>query len=83
MSESAIIPPNPFKPTKRIVTGNNPEGKAVVIFEDELKANPMAPGEERTFSTRVWVSKDTPANNSDNTYVHLPYIYIYAYKGPK
>jgi len=61
------IPPNPFKPTKRIVTGHNSDGKAVLIFEDELKRNPMAPGEEKAFGSRVWLTKESPADNSDNT----------------
>ena len=64
---AADIPPNPFKPAKRFVTGHNSDGKAVVIFEEELKRSPLPPGQEKVFSSRVWLTKGSPADNSDNT----------------
>jgi len=63
---SADVPPNPFKPVKRIVTGHNSDGKAVFIFEDELNRTPMGSGDGRVLGSRVWVTKESPADNSDN-----------------
>ncbi|KAF8325630.1 uncharacterized protein EI90DRAFT_3153066 [Cantharellus anzutake] len=58
------IPPNPLKPTQRIVTGHSAEGKAIIIWDDELERIPVGPGVEDAVKTTVWVEKETPVKNS-------------------
>ncbi|KAF8334869.1 uncharacterized protein EI90DRAFT_2969829 [Cantharellus anzutake] len=57
MSETTSIPPNPFKPPRRIVTGHTPDGKSTTIFDGEVSSAPNV-------GTRFWVTKGWPTDNS-------------------
>ncbi|HEY7243960.1 MAG TPA: cupin domain-containing protein [Xanthobacteraceae bacterium] len=52
------------KKTRRVVTGHNAEGKSTFILDgDAPNVKEMLPG---LFTTELWITRATPADNKDN-----------------
>lgn len=56
---------NPFPPIRRVVTGHNAQGRAVLKSDDRLASEPIAlDGAEFAL---VWTTATVPADNNDET----------------
>lgn len=58
----------PFPPTRRIVTGHNPDGSSTVWSDDKIPSLNWKGASNKRY-TRLWVTKETPAGTCDSKYV--------------
>jgi quercetin dioxygenase-like cupin family protein len=56
---------HPSPPVRRIVTGHNTDGRAVVVSDESLPVDPIPSG-DAAFSL-VWTTATVPADNNDET----------------
>lgn len=61
-------PLSPFPPIRRIVTGHNPDGSSTVWSDDKIPSLNWKGASNKRY-TRLWVTKETPADNSNSKYV--------------
>lgn len=56
---------NPFPPIRRIVTGHDSDGRAVLQSDERFPSEPIAPGGAEF--ALVWTTATVPADNNDAT----------------
>ncbi|KAF9519854.1 hypothetical protein BS47DRAFT_1379095 [Hydnum rufescens UP504] len=63
MSFSDTAAPYSLASVRRIVTGHTSDGKAIIIRDEQLVPSGTAPGVESSRVTRLWTTKESPADN--------------------
>lgn len=56
---------NPFPPTRRIVTGHDANGRAIVTSDSAIQSEPIAIGGAEF--ALIWTTATVPADNNDET----------------
>ena len=56
---------NPFPPVRRIVTGHDPQGRAVLKSDERFTSEPIALGDAEF--ALLWTTASVPADNNDDT----------------